>query len=257
MNDLQLHLGLALPRDIPSLRRHAAETDAALLLLDPVISRLGDLDTHRDSEVRQALEPVAALADTASPLRARADPPQQVRERDPLALVMGSRAFTAVARSVHTVVPDSEDPAERRRLFGTPKNNLGRLDLPTLSFTVESHGIETPEGTAWTGRLEWGEEQAVTIGEAMRRSAEDPETKSATRRPPSGWRTTSPAKAARLRARRSSRSVARPGTTSRPSVEPAKSWASSRPPLASRAPRSGSSLPVVTPSQVTSLGEKV
>jgi hypothetical protein len=33
------------------------------MLLDPLVSRLGDLDTHKDAEVRQALEPLVAIAD--------------------------------------------------------------------------------------------------------------------------------------------------------------------------------------------------
>ena len=53
---------------------------------------------------------------------------------------------------MHTVVPDPDDEADARRLFGTPKNNLGRADLPTLGFTIVSHAVETDEGTNWTGR---------------------------------------------------------------------------------------------------------
>ena len=59
---------------------------------------------------------------------------------------MGSKAFTAVARSVHTVVPDPDDETDQRRLFGTPKNNLGRSDLPTLAFTITGHPIDTDDG---------------------------------------------------------------------------------------------------------------
>jgi hypothetical protein len=38
------------------------------------------------------------------------------------------------------------------------KNNLGRSDLPTLSFTIEPFPIEVDDGNdvAWTGRLGWG-----------------------------------------------------------------------------------------------------
>ena len=59
---------------------------------------------------------------------------------------MASKAFTAVARSVHTVMTDPDDDTGRRRLFGTPKNNLGRNDLPTLSFVIESYEVPTEEG---------------------------------------------------------------------------------------------------------------
>jgi hypothetical protein len=99
---------------------------------------------------------------------------------DPLQVVMASKAFPAVARSVHTVIPDPDDETSNRRLFGTPKNNLGRTDLPMLSFVIDSFALEVDDGTASTGRLVWGAESKITIYEAMRRSAESPDEKSAT-----------------------------------------------------------------------------
>ena len=172
-----VHVGLSLPRDLTQLRQAAAQTDAALLLLDPLMSRLGKLDTHRDAEVRQALEPLVAVADQARMAVLGLIHHNKSGSTDPLQLVMGSKAFTAVARSVHTVVPDPDD--DIRRLFGTPKNNLGRTDLPTLAFTIQSHPIDTDEGTAWTGRLEWGEELAESIAETMRRANIDDDDRSA------------------------------------------------------------------------------
>lgn len=169
-----VHGALSLPRDLLALEREAAQVDAALLLLDPLMSRLGDLDTHRDAEVRQALEPLAAVADRARLAVLGLIHHNKSGSSDPLQLVMGSKAFTAVARSVHTVVPDADDETDSRKHFGTPKNNLGRSDLPTLSFTIASHPIETDEGTAWTSRLVWGDERRESIHELMRRaSAED------------------------------------------------------------------------------------
>ena len=92
---------------------------------------------------------------------------------------MASKAFTAVARSVHTVMTDPDDDTGRRRLFGTPKNNLGRNDLPTLSFVIESSEVPTEEGPADTGPLVWGQDAELSIFEAMRRAAEDPEKRGA------------------------------------------------------------------------------
>ena len=94
---------------------------------------------------------------------------------------MGSRAFAAVARSVHTVIYDPDNESNSRRLFGTPKNNLGRSDLPTLSFTIDPFAFEIDDGNAlaWTGRLVWGEGSAYSIHGAMERAAESGEQKSA------------------------------------------------------------------------------
>jgi len=75
---------------------------------------------------------------------------------------------------------DPDDDTGQRRLFGTPKNNLGRDDLPTFSFTITGHAIDTDEGTAWTGRLNWGDELTATIEDVMSRAVESGDDKSAT-----------------------------------------------------------------------------
>lgn len=174
-----VHSTLCLPKDLQLVESAATEVEAALLLLDPLMSRLdSELDTHRDGEVRQALEPLVAIADKTGMAILGLIHHNKSGSSDPLQLVMGSKAFTAVARSVHTVIPDPDD--EERRMFGTPKNNLGRTGLPTLTFTIASHAIDTSEGTAWTGRVEWGEEISDTIEETMRRAVDSADDRGAT-----------------------------------------------------------------------------
>jgi hypothetical protein len=90
---------------------------------------------------------------------------------DPLQLVMGSVAFSAVPRAVHSVIPDPADETGARRLFGTTKNNLGRSDLPTLSFTMTSWQYPADDGsTGVTGQVVWGQEQPTTIAVALERA---------------------------------------------------------------------------------------
>lgn len=175
-----VHVGLSLPRDLHQMEQTATETGAALLVLDPLTSRLGEsLDTHKDADVRRALEPLVAIADRAGMTVLGLMHHNKSGSTDPLQLVMGSKAFTAVARSVHTAVPDPDDETETRRLFGTPKNNLGPTDLPTLSFTLAPYAVETDDGTAWTGHVVWGSDSSASIGDAMRHGAESPDDKSA------------------------------------------------------------------------------
>ena len=152
--------GLVLPKDLREMEEAAREVGAALLVLDPLMSRLGQLDTHRDAEVRQALEPLVAIAERTDMTVVGLIHHNKSGATDPLQAVIGSRAFTAVARSVHTVMLDPDDETEQRRLFGTPKNNLGRSDLPTLSYTIVEHIIPTRLGPAKTGRLMWGRRAA-------------------------------------------------------------------------------------------------
>lgn len=171
-----MRLGLSLPRDWTEAETAAKETGAGLMVLDPLMSVIdAKLDTHRDREVRQALEPLAALADRARMAILGLIHHNKSGSTDALQLVMGSKAFAAVARSVHTCIPDPDDETETRKLFATSKNNLGRLDLPVLGFTITSHPVETEDdGLAWTGRLHWTGEVNVSMNDIMR-SAADPE----------------------------------------------------------------------------------
>jgi AAA domain len=176
-----IHSELSMPRDLARVKAVAREVDAVLMILDPLISRLDPkLDSHKDADVRRALEPLVAMADVINISVLGLIHHNKSGATDPLQVVMASKAFPAVARSVHTVIPDPDDETSNRRLFGTPKNNLGRVDLPTLSFVIESFALDVEDGTASTGRLVWGDEAEITIYEAMRRCAESPDEKSAT-----------------------------------------------------------------------------
>jgi hypothetical protein len=173
---------LTLPRDLEDLHDLAVELDVGFLILDPLMSRLdSSLDTHRDGEVRRALEPLVAVCEAAEISTIGLIHHNKSGSSDPLALVMASKAFTAVARSVNTVVWDPEDETRNRRLFGTPKNNLGRLDLPILPFTIEPflYDVEDDDEPGSTGRVVWGTEIEGTIAEILSRTNRDPEKKTA------------------------------------------------------------------------------
>ncbi len=171
-------VGLSLPLDLTELEAAALGVEAALLILDPLMSRLdGVLDTHRDGDVRRALEPLVSVADNTNMSILGLIHHNKSGGVDPLNLVMASKAFTAVARSVHTVIKDPDDETGLRRFFGTPKNNLGRSDLPTMSFAIEGWDYDTDDGPGTTGKLVWGAEFKDTIADILLRSARDPEEK--------------------------------------------------------------------------------
>jgi hypothetical protein len=161
---------LSLPTDLTAVAREALAHQVALLLLDPLISRLGRVDTHRDSETRQALEPLSSIAGITGMAVLGLIHHNKSTGADALTQVMGSRAFTAVARSVHTVVEDPDDENHVRKLFGTVKNNLGPIGLPTLSFTIEELvvGQDPKDQTDVPGsRVVWGADATTSIAEAM------------------------------------------------------------------------------------------
>jgi hypothetical protein len=74
---------------------------------------------------------------------------------------------------VSAVVPDPDDDSGRRRLFGTPKNNLGRDDLRSLTFTIEGTLVDTDDGPTEITYISLGDETTTTIHEAMERIGED------------------------------------------------------------------------------------
>jgi hypothetical protein len=171
---------VSLPLDIAELETAIHDVDAAFVLLDPLLSRLdSSLDTHKDAEVRRALEPLVALADRTSTVVLGFIHVNKSASTDPLTTLMGSRAFTAVARAVLFVVMDPND--EQTRLLGQAKNNLGRMDLPTLAFRiVEARVAETGDGPVLTGKLEWTGESDLSIRDALDASRQAPGDKTAT-----------------------------------------------------------------------------
>ena len=81
-------------------------------------------------------------------------------ERDPVMLMLGSVAFGNVARAVLGFALDNE-AEDGSCVITTVKNNLGRLDLPSLRYRIDETTIETDERPASVGRL-------VMLGESDR-----------------------------------------------------------------------------------------
>lgn len=157
---------LSLPAHVGLLAEAIADESAALVLLDPLMSRIGtSLDTHVDAEVRQALEPLVAMADATGCALLGIIHVNKGASTSLLDKVMGSKAFTAVARAVLFVIRDPEDvtPDEDdvdavltppKRLFGIAKSNVGRDDIPAERFHIEqvTVGVDPVSGK----RLETG-----------------------------------------------------------------------------------------------------
>lgn len=143
-----------------------------MLLLDPLMSRLeAGLDSHKDAETRRALEPIAAVAEGTRMTVVGLMHFNKSGAVDVLNNVMASKAFTAVARSVSTVIRDPNDDTGRTRIFGTPKNNLGPDDLPLLPFHLVEHTFNNDHGDkVVTSRVEWLAERHGTIADLMRQA---------------------------------------------------------------------------------------
>jgi hypothetical protein len=174
--------GLSLPRDFGELERSIRENDVALVIFDPLLSRLDSgLDSHKDAEVRLALEPLVAIAQRTGVHIMGLIHVNKTATTDPLTSLMASRAFAAVARSVLYVMKDPEDQGVR--LIGQPKNTMGRTDFPTLRFEVEAVevGRDPEDGKPIIApRMKWldstertVEDALFTVGQPHKRSKAD------------------------------------------------------------------------------------
>jgi RecA-family ATPase len=160
--------GVSLPRDVEELSIIAKEYGTAMILLDPLMSRVdAKLDTHKDSEVRRALEPLVKMAGESGAAVLGLIHVNKGGSTDPLSTLMGSRAFSAVARAVLYVVEDQEN--REVKVLGQPKNNLGRSDLPDLAYSLSQVTTGMWQGEIITSvALKWeGERASGTHREMM------------------------------------------------------------------------------------------
>lgn len=150
---------VSLPDDLQALEAAVIEYDIALISVDPLLGVIdGNLNTHKDAEVRQALEPLRRLADrTGCAILGNAHFNKSGGSRAS-SMVMGSAAFYNVPRASLAFARDEENGCV---VITQDKNNLGRNDLPSLSYEIESVEIDTPEGPTKVGRV-------VMLGESDR-----------------------------------------------------------------------------------------
>ncbi|MFD9863713.1 AAA family ATPase [Streptomyces alboflavus] len=169
---------LTLPADTSTLGKEMRAHDVGLLIVDPLVSALnGAIDTHRDREVRSALEPLGQIADQAGAAVLGLVHFGKGSSTDPLSLILGSRAFAATARAVIAMArdPQSEDGTV---ILSQEKNNLGRLDLPSLTYVVRDTEVETEDGRTSVGRVEFTGESAQSVGDVLADSGTAPEERS-------------------------------------------------------------------------------
>lgn len=174
--------GLSLVEDVEALREGCIRNDVALILLDPLLSTIGaTLDTHKDSDVRRALEPLSRLAADLQLTVIGLIHQNKSTGADLLTRLMGSRAFSAVARAVLLCArkqeeqPDESDPfgsvaggGEEVFVFGQLKSNLGPQVMAAIEYRIRTvHLGHDPENgkPIRTSELVMGETVPVRVSE--------------------------------------------------------------------------------------------
>jgi hypothetical protein len=158
-------VNLKLPADIEDLATQIKDRDVAVVSLDPVMSLIsGSIDTHKDAEVRRALEPLSRLADdTGCSILGNAHF-NKAAGADPMMRLTGSAAFGQVVRAVLAFARDEDNDI---CVITQAKNNLGRLDLPSLSYSIESVDVDTEDGPTSVGMLTMGEESKRSVQDIL------------------------------------------------------------------------------------------
>jgi hypothetical protein len=119
--------------------------DVALVIVDPLDSHLGAIDSHKKAEVQTT---VARLADLVQQLRCGGlglAHFNKVATTDLLTKVVGSVGFTTSVRSVLAVGEHPQDPMERVCVLAKA-NMTDRTEVPTIRFRPERAFLPHPDG---------------------------------------------------------------------------------------------------------------
>ncbi|MGU3501885.1 AAA family ATPase [Mycobacterium sp. C31M] len=138
---------LSLPDDTELLTQAIIDNGVALVVVDPLMSTLGQgLDANGSRDVRTALEPLAAMADRTGAAVVGIAHFNKASGLDSLSRITGSGAFKDIPRAVFVFADDGDE-----RVFSQRKNSTGRCDLPSLVYEIQSEVIDTPTGKTSTG----------------------------------------------------------------------------------------------------------
>ena len=145
--------GFDLKADLDELEKKIAEIgEVVLIVIDPISSYMGKTDSHKNTEVRGVLEPIAEMAErtrVAVCSVTHFSKPNAGKATKALHKFIGSIAFVAAARAAFAVLEDPND--KDRRLFLHAKNNLAEPPQG-LAFRLEQ--VIVGEGIV-TSRVDW------------------------------------------------------------------------------------------------------
>jgi hypothetical protein len=165
---------LTLPRDCDELAEVIKEAGVCLLAADPLLSLISSqVDSFKDQQLRTALEPLVRLADQTGCAVVGLAHFNKSAATDSLTLITGSRAFSAVARAVLAIARDPQ-AADGSCVLSQAKNNLGRLDLPSLRYLVRTVEVDTEEGPAHVGKLDFIGESDRSVDDILTEGSADP-----------------------------------------------------------------------------------
>ena len=165
--------------DLPELEKKIAELgDVQLVIIDPITSYLGKVDSHKNAELRSVLEPLGKMAARLHVTVIANTHLSKASGGSANSRVIGSVAFVNHARAAFIVTADPEDSG--KRLFIPSKTNLGK-PRDGLAYRIADTALPGPEGSViWAPYVTWENAPvAMSADEAMAAVAGGPEGRSA------------------------------------------------------------------------------
>ena len=140
--------------------------DVRLVIIDPISAYMAGIDSHKNTDVRAVLAPIAALA-AKHGVAVIAVSHLNKGQGAAIYRSSGSMAFVAASRATYLVAKSEDDP--NRRLLLPVKNNLGP-DTHGIGYLLKTTESNVPF-------VEWLPEPVTqTADEVLRSSAEDQRT---------------------------------------------------------------------------------
>ena len=130
------------------------DKDLKMIVMDPVASYMGDIDSHNNSDVRAVLDPIADWAAKRGVAILMIHHLNKNENYSPIHRAMGSTAFVAIARMVWSIKKDAADPD--LRIMSLVKGNIAETSSK-MGFRMESvivPGFEN-ECPIETSKINW------------------------------------------------------------------------------------------------------
>lgn len=147
------------------------EVGARVLLIDPMMGHLGDVDSYKDQNIRKALGPLASLTEKVNGVVLGI---MHLNKRECLSIVSrvgGSVGFVAAARSVLLAAQDPESEDQGNGVLVHAKCNVAP-HAPTIRYQIESANYDYEGAEIKTSRIVWGSEAGhIHVGDVLRPEA--------------------------------------------------------------------------------------
>jgi putative DNA primase/helicase len=142
---------VTLPGDVVGLGEAIAAYNIELVIIDPINAHLGEIDGHKNTAVRSALGPVAAMAEDADLAVVCVMHINKGADKSERAAMTGSSAYREAFRSTLVFGLDPESPdkdGDDRVIIHGDKHNLGKRQHG-FKVVVREREVVLPNGAAY------------------------------------------------------------------------------------------------------------